>query len=65
MAEFDWPQLMRIGVERLGLSLAEFWALSPAEFRFLLGDGAGDTPMERSALRALEARFPDGFGEER
>ncbi len=41
---FDWPGLMRAGMRGLGLRPAEFWALTPAELRLMLGEerAAGD-----------------------
>ena len=56
---FDWPDLMRAGLVRLGLRPAEFWALTPAELRLMLGEGAGPQPMRRAGLEALMASFPD------
>ncbi|SIS68596.1 phage conserved hypothetical protein [Roseivivax lentus] len=56
---FDWPQLMRAGLTRLGLKPAEFWALTPAELRLMLGEGAGPQPLGRARLDALMAAFPD------
>ncbi|MHA6325476.1 rcc01693 family protein [Roseivivax sp. CAU 1753] len=58
-AQFDWPDLMRAGLTRLGLRPAEFWALTPAELRLMLGEGAGPKPMGRTRLDALMAVFPD------
>ena len=56
---FDWPALLRLGVCRLGLRPAEFWALTPAELRLMLGEVPGTGPLDRSALASLMARFPD------
>ena len=58
-AGFDWPALLRTGVRGLGLRPAEFWALTPAEFRLMLGIDAGQAPMGRSALEALSQAYPD------
>jgi len=58
-ARFDWPALMRAGVQRLGLRPAEFWALTPAELRLMLGEGRAPRPMARAGLEALQADFPD------
>ena len=55
----DWPALMAAGMRELGLKPVEFWALTPAELAFLLGRGDGSSPMDRAALDALSARFPD------
>lgn len=56
---FDWPALMAAGLRGLGLRPAEFWALTPAELAFLLGQDGGRPAMDRAALEALAARFPD------
>lgn len=56
---FDWPVLMAAGMRGLGLRPAEFWALTPAELAFLLGQEGGQLPMDRAGLDALAARFPD------
>lgn len=57
---FDWPALMRAGLHSLGLSPADFWNLTPAEFLMMLGlenDGSG--VLNRARLAELSARFPD------
>lgn len=59
MGGFDWPILMRAGLHGLGLRPAEFWDLTPAEFRMMLGQGKGLAPMGRSRLSELMAAFPD------
>ncbi|WP_114964941.1 rcc01693 family protein [Alkalilacustris brevis] len=56
---FDWAGLMRAGVGRLGLAPRDFWALSPAELRLMLGLEAGPLPLSRRRLEELAARFPD------
>ncbi|SFI38430.1 rcc01693 family protein [Jannaschia pohangensis] len=56
---FDWPGLMAAGMRGLGLRPEDFWALTPAELAFLLGQGDGRLPMDRNALDELAARFPD------
>jgi uncharacterized phage protein (TIGR02216 family) len=55
---FDWPALMRLGMRGLGLSPPDFWALTPAELRLMLGE-AGQAPMGRDGLEALARAFPD------
>lgn len=62
-ARFDWPALMRAGVHGLGLKPAEFWALTPAELRLMLGEGKGARPMARDGFEALRRAFPDEQGE--
>ncbi|EPX81946.1 rcc01693 family protein [Salipiger mucosus] len=66
MAGFDWPVLMRAGLRGLGLRPWEFWALTPAELRLMLGQESGAAPMGRSRLEELVAAFPDApKGDER
>ncbi|MGR3697017.1 MAG: rcc01693 family protein [Roseovarius sp.] len=60
---FDWPALMRAGMQGLGLRPAEFWALTPAELRLMLGERQGVQPMARAGLEALLRAFPDRQGE--
>lgn len=59
MAGFDWPALMRAGMRGLGLRPAEFWDLTPAELRLLLGEETGAKPMNRDRLSELMSAFPD------
>lgn len=56
---FDWPGLMRAGMQGLGLTPAQFWALTPAELLLMLGEPGATAPMGRAGLEALAARFPD------
>ena len=57
---FDWPGLMRLAFRGLGVSPAEFWALTPAELRLMLGqEGAVSRPLSRARLMELAAAFPD------
>lgn len=58
-ARFDWPALMRAGLQGLGLTPEAFWRLTPAELALMLGDAPGQVPMGRAQLEALAARFPD------
>lgn len=57
---FDWPGLMRAGLRHLGLSPAEFWALSPVELMLMLGMESGPAVMARSRLEELARAYPDG-----
>lgn len=57
---FDWPALMRAGLRGLGLRPDEFWALTPAELRVMLGDPGTRAPLMRQGLEALMAAYPDG-----
>lgn len=59
MSRLDWPGLMRAGLQGLRLHPREFWALTPAELRLMLGDEAGAAPMTRAGLDALQALYPD------
>jgi uncharacterized phage protein (TIGR02216 family) len=59
MSRMDWPALMRAGLIGLRLPPAIFWSLSPAELHMMLGLDAGDTPMGRAALDALQQAYPD------
>jgi uncharacterized phage protein (TIGR02216 family) len=61
---FDWPALMRVAYQGLGLSPAAFWALTPSEFLTLLGPETGAAPLRRDAFDALLARFPDQRNED-
>jgi uncharacterized phage protein (TIGR02216 family) len=56
---FDWPAVMRAGIQGLGLSPATFWSLTPAELLLRLGEGDGAARMGRARLEALAAQFPD------
>lgn len=56
----DWAGLMRAGLGGLRLRPAEFWALTPAELRLMLGVGAAVPPLSRARLEELAAAFPDG-----
>ncbi|MFA7432299.1 MAG: rcc01693 family protein [Gemmobacter sp.] len=64
MSAFDWPGLMRAGMLRrelggLGLAPDQFWALTPAELRLMLGVGALPAPLGRARLEELVQAFPD------
>lgn len=63
MSGFDWPDLMRAGMLGLRLTPAQFWALTPAELRLLLGSGSGAAPLSRKGLDTLLEAFPDGKGD--
>lgn len=55
----DWPGLMRLGLRELGLSPAEFWALTPAELLVKLGLEAGRPALTRARLEELARAYPD------
>lgn len=59
MSGFDWPGLMRAGMQGLRLPPDVFWALTPAELALMLGQGGGRAPMTRAGLVALEQAYPD------
>ena len=63
MSRFDWPALMQAGLRGLGLKPAEFWALTPAELRLMLGEPGGNAPLARDGLDALMRAYPDQLGE--
>ena len=49
----------RCGLRGLGLRPCEFWALTPAELRLMLGADNAARPMGRARLEELLAAFPD------
>ena len=60
----DWPGLLRVGIGParlggLGLTPAQFWALTPAELALMLGVDPAAAPMTRSRLEALARSWPD------
>lgn len=58
MSSFDWPALCELGITRLRLKPDEFWRLTPAELRLMVGTTA-QRPMGRDRLADLMAEFPD------
>jgi uncharacterized phage protein (TIGR02216 family) len=64
---FPWRRAMAVGFGRLGLSSAQFWALTPRELAAAIEGvyGATATPMDRGMLDRMMSRFPDGSGEDR
>lgn len=62
MSGFDWPGLMQAGLRGLGLKPAEFWSLTPAELRVMLGEAKGSAPLVRDQLDALMQAYPDSQG---
>ncbi len=59
MTAIDWHGLMRAGLQGLGLRPPEFWALTPAELRMMLGAEQAVPPLTRARLEELAAAFPD------
>lgn len=59
MSRIEWPVLMRAGLHGLGLAPDDFWALTPAELRVMLGDPVQSGPLLSDGLEALMAAYPD------
>lgn len=59
MSGIDWRGLMRAGLHGLQLPPAQFWALTPAELRVMLGAEQVVPPLTRARLEELAAAFPD------
>ncbi len=59
MLRIDWPGLMRAGLLGLGLRPDEFWRLTPAELRIMLGVDGPAAPLNRARLEELARAFPD------
>ena len=59
MSKLDWPALMRAGMQGLRLTPGEFWRLTPAELRLMLGQAGGQGALGRAGLDALMAAYPD------
>lgn len=59
----DWPALMRAGLSGLHLRPDQFWRLTPAELRLMLGQGAAPA-MDRAGFDALLRAYPDVEGDE-
>lgn len=61
--KLDWPGLMFVGLHQLGLSVDEFWALTPSELAIKQGwNGAQGQVLTRSGLSELLRRYPDENG---
>ncbi|NIZ61618.1 hypothetical protein DL239_11590 [Sedimentitalea sp. CY04] len=63
MSQLDWPAMMRAGMLGLRLSPHDFWQLTPAELRLMLGHDAGQSAMGRAGLDALMQAYPDKTGD--
>ncbi|WP_164661250.1 rcc01693 family protein [Tropicibacter sp. Alg240-R139] len=61
MNRFDWPALMQAGLYGLKLTPEQFWRLTPAELRLMLGQGGALAPLNRAGLDALLAAYPDQY----
>ncbi len=68
MRGLDFAGLLRAaisppGLGGLGMTPAEFWALTPIELRLMLGREGGGALMSRARLEDLSAAFPDKTGD--
>ena len=59
MTALDWPALMRAGLHGLRLTPEQFWQLTPAQLRLMLGQGGVTGAMDRKGLDRLLNAFPD------
>ena len=60
MTGFDWPALLRAGLQVLRLRPDEFWALTPVELLLMLGiEKGGVDSLSRAGLAELSKKFPD------
>lgn len=59
MTGMDWPALMQAGLQGLRLRPDDFWNLTPAELRLMLGQSGAQGPMSSAGLDALMAAYPD------
>lgn len=64
MSGIDWPALLRAGLQGLRLTPDDFWRLTPAELRLLLGETAPQLPLNRAGLDGLMALYPDARGKD-
>ncbi|MGH6908411.1 MAG: rcc01693 family protein [Aestuariivirga sp.] len=55
---FPWARMMQLGLGRLRLSPAEFWAATPREIAAAFASTARP-PMTRGSLDELMTMFPD------
>ncbi len=58
-AAFDWPALLRAGLQTLRLRPGEFWDLTPAELSMMLGVAQRPLPMNRARFLELSRQHPD------
>lgn len=59
MSGIDWPGLMRVGLNGLGLTPGEFWRLTPVELRIMLGAEPQASALTRTRFEELASAFPD------
>lgn len=55
----DWPALLRVGLQELGLEPERFWSLTPCELRLMLRVAEGGAAMSRARLDELTRLYPD------
>lgn len=55
MSGFDWPRLLKAGLQGAGLQPAQFWALTPYELSVMLGADGAEPPLTRARLMELDA----------
>ncbi len=55
----DWPGLMRVGMQGLGLEPCVFWRLTPIELRIMIGVDSLVPPLTRARMDELVRAFPD------
>ncbi len=60
---FDWPALLKLGVQGGGLKPQEFWALTPAEVTLLLGLDAVEKPLNRARLEELDRLYTSNLAD--
>ncbi len=60
---FDWPALLKLGLQNGGLQPQEFWALTPAEVTLMLGLDAVEKPLNRARLEELDRLYTVGLAE--
>ncbi len=56
---FDWPALMRAGIQGLRMQPHEFWRLTPAELALMIGADRVGPVMNRGRFDDLLRDFPD------
>ena len=59
MSGLDWAGLLRAGLGQLRLTPEQFWRLSPAELRIMLGAEATAAPLTRARLQERARAVPD------
>lgn len=55
----DWAGLLKAALMHFNLKPDEFWALTPIEFRLMIGDDPDAAPLGRAQLDALMSAYPD------